>query len=64
MGWVWSWGVVWSGDTGEGEEPTEGELLKESDNVYLLWASGRVNCTGLLVQLQVTCISLYSSFTG
>lgn len=41
------------GDTGEGEEPTEGELLKESDNVYLLWASGRVNCTGLLVQLQM-----------
>lgn len=42
-----------SGDTGEGEESTEGQLIKESDHVYSLWSSGRQNCTGMLVQLKV-----------
>lgn len=42
-----------SGDTGEGEDPTEGQLIKESDHVYSLWASGRQHCTGMMVQLRV-----------
>ena len=43
-----------AGDTGEGEEPTEGELIKESDNTFMIWASGRQNCIGMAVQLDVS----------
>ena len=43
-----------SGDTGEGEEPTEGQLIRESDNTFMIWASGRQNCLGMAVQLDVS----------
>ncbi len=42
------------GDTGAGDEVTEGEYVKESDYTYTLWCSGRHNCNGMLVQLQVS----------
>ncbi len=30
-----------------------GELMKESENVYSLWCSGRVCCEGMLVTLKL-----------
>ena len=44
---------LWSGDDGEGEEPSESHIVKRSDNSFVLWASGRVNCDGLLMHLEV-----------
>ena len=46
------------GDTGEGEEPTEGQLIRESDNTFMIWASGRQNCLGMAVQLDVRILSM------
>lgn len=40
------------GDNGEGEEPTEEHVVKESDSVFTLWASGRHSCNGMLVQMK------------
>ena len=41
----------------EGEEEREGEgngkLIKESDDTFTVWASGRVNCEGFLAQMKV-----------
>ena len=48
-----------AGDTGEGEEPTEGQLIKESDNTFMIWASGRQNCLGMAVQLDVRILSVH-----
>ena len=48
------------GDTGEGDEPTEGELIRESDNTFTIWASGRQNCIGMVVQLDVSVIFMLS----
>ena len=42
-----------AGDSGEGEEPTEGDLVKESDETFVIWCSGRVNCAGMMVHMQV-----------
>ncbi|XP_037089324.1 coiled-coil domain-containing protein 47-like [Pollicipes pollicipes] len=39
------------GDDGKAE-PGGGALLKESENTYTLWCSGRVCCEGMLVQLK------------
>ena len=45
------------GEREEGEEGDEGEgdgkLIKESDDTYSVWASGRVNCDGFLAQIKV-----------
>lgn len=41
------------GDTGEGDEPTEGELVKVSDDSYTLWCSGRQSCSALLIHIQL-----------
>ena len=49
----WVCGFVATGDSGEGEEPTRGEMVKQSDETYLIWCSGRVHCSGLLVHMQV-----------
>ena len=45
-------------EEGEGEEEEEegegdGKLIKESDDVYTVWASGRINCDNFLAQLKV-----------
>ena len=62
-----------AGDTGEGEEPTEGELIRESDNTFTIWASGRQNCLGMAIQLDVreslhvasgSVVSIYSILMG
>jgi len=45
-------GVV-SGDSGEGEEATQGDLVKQSDETYLIWCSGRLHCSSLLIYMQV-----------
>ena len=41
------------GDCGEGDEPTQGDLVKQSDETYLIWCSGRIHCSGLLIHMQV-----------
>ncbi|CAI8047981.1 Coiled-coil domain-containing protein 47 [Geodia barretti] len=45
-------------EEGEGEEEEEegegdGKLIKESDDVYTVWASGRINCDNFLAQLKL-----------
>ncbi|XP_072179152.1 PAT complex subunit CCDC47-like [Diadema setosum] len=40
------------GDDGQKEMPTTVNLLKQSENRYCLWCSGRVFCEGMLVELK------------
>ena len=48
-------------EEGEGEEGEgDGKLIKESDDTYSIWASGRVNCEGFLAQIKVYAL-LYAS---
>ncbi len=42
-----------AGDTGEGDDPTEGEIVKLADDEFVLWVSGRQNCTGMLTHIKV-----------
>ena len=42
-----------SGDDGQSKEATSGTLMKESENVYALWCSGRVCVEGMLVELKL-----------
>ena len=41
------------GDNGEGDSPTEEELIKQSDNSYVLWLSGRQGCNSMIIQMKV-----------
>lgn len=41
------------GDNGEGDSPTDEELVKQSDNNYVLWASGRQGCNSMIIQMKV-----------
>lgn len=41
------------GDDGTGKEPTQGVLMKESENIYALWCSGRSCVEGMLVELKL-----------
>lgn len=47
------------GEEGEEEEEEEkegegdGKLIKESDDVFSVWASGRINCENFLAQIKV-----------
>ena len=41
------------GDDGQGKEATSGILMKESENIYALWCSGRVCVEGMLVELKL-----------
>lgn len=41
------------GDNGEGESPTQEELIKQSDNSYVLWLSGRQGCNSMIIQMKV-----------
>ncbi|XP_019851221.1 PREDICTED: coiled-coil domain-containing protein 47-like isoform X2 [Amphimedon queenslandica] len=41
------------GDDGEGEEPTQNHVVRRSENSFTVWASGRINCDGLLVHLEL-----------
>ena len=54
-------------EEGEGEEEEEegegdGKLIKESDDVYTVWASGRINCDNFLAQLKVHFIISKKNF--
>lgn len=40
------------GDDGTGKEPTDGALVKQTENLFTLWCSGRVCCEGMLVELK------------
>ena len=49
------------GEEGEEEEEEkegegDGKLIKESDNVFSVWASGRINCENFLAQIKVLAI--------
>ncbi|KAK6166011.1 hypothetical protein SNE40_022804 [Patella caerulea] len=41
------------GDDGTQKEATSGTLMKESENVYALWCSGRAHVEGMLVELKL-----------
>lgn len=41
------------GDDGTTTEPQSGVLMKEAENVYALWCSGRMYCEGMLVTLKL-----------
>ncbi|XP_053374444.1 PAT complex subunit CCDC47-like [Mercenaria mercenaria] len=41
------------GDDGTSKEVTSGTLMKESENVYALWCSGRMCVEGMLVELKL-----------
>ena len=41
------------GDDGTSQEVQSGVLMKESENIYSLWCSGRVCCEGMLVTLKL-----------
>lgn len=41
------------GDDGVSKEVTSGSLMKESENVYALWCSGRTCVEGMLVELKL-----------
>ena len=51
-------------EEGEGEEEEEiegdGKLIKESDDVYTVWASGRINCENFLAQIKVHIYSAHN----
>jgi len=61
-------GVYWwcySGDSGEGDDPTEGEIVKLADDEYVIWCSGRVSCSGMLVHIKLSPRQdLFSTFSG
>lgn len=42
-----------TGDDGVSKEPTGGTLVKESENIYTLWCSGRQCVEGMLVELKL-----------
>ena len=42
-----------SGDDGTSKEVSSGTLIKESENIYALWCSGRVCVEGMLVELKL-----------
>lgn len=41
-------------EEGERDEEGDGKLIKESDDTYTVWASGRVNCESFLAQIKVS----------
>lgn len=47
-------GFLCIGDDGSSADPcSSGTLMKESENVYSLWCSGRICCEGMLVTLRL-----------
>ena len=51
------------GEEGEEEEEEkegegDGKLIKESDDVFSVWASGRINCENFLAQIKVFAIQV------
>ena len=42
-----------TGDDGVAKEVSSGVLMKESENVYALWCSGRSCVEGMLVELKL-----------
>ena len=49
----WRRSLCATGDDGSGKEPTQGVLVKESENIYALWCSGRSCVEGMLVELRL-----------
>ena len=41
------------GDDGTTKEIQSGVLMKESENTYTLWCSGRTVCEGMLITLKL-----------
>jgi hypothetical protein len=42
-----------TGDDGTTTDVQSGVLMKEAENVYALWCSGRMYCEGMLVTLKL-----------
>ena len=51
IGWLNVWLV--SGDDGTTTDVQSGILMKEAENIYSLWCSGRTCCEGMLVTLKL-----------
>ena len=51
------------GDNGEGDSATEEELIKQSDNSYVLWSSGRQGCNSMIIQMKVYTRCNYLPYT-
>lgn len=43
------------------ENKESGALIKESENVFTLWCSGRVCCEGMLVELKLIKVILLNN---
>eukprot|EP00731_Ephydatia_muelleri_P007889 Em0004g227a len=42
------------GDNGEGDFPNEGHVVKDSDNCFTVWCTGRNGCDWMMAQLRLT----------
>lgn len=55
--------TLYSGDDGKIEIESNG-LIKETENTYTLWCSGRTCCEGMLVELKfIKVIKFIGSYT-
>lgn len=45
------------GDDGSADRNENGGLIKESENIFTLWCSGRTCCEGMLVELKLIKVS-------
>ncbi|KAL5496408.1 hypothetical protein EMCRGX_G012683 [Ephydatia muelleri] len=41
------------GDNGEGDFPNEGHVVKDSDNCFTVWCTGRTGCDWMMAQLRL-----------
>eukprot|EP00731_Ephydatia_muelleri_P007917 Em0004g255a len=42
-----------AGDNGEGDFPNEGHVVKDSDNCFTVWCTGRTGCDWMMAQLRL-----------
>eukprot|EP00731_Ephydatia_muelleri_P005606 Em0002g1782a len=53
MGQIIATLALWaSGDNGEGDFPNEGHVVKDSDNCFMVWCTGRTGCDWMMAQLR------------
>ncbi|KAL5496425.1 hypothetical protein EMCRGX_G012705 [Ephydatia muelleri] len=45
-----------SGDNGEGNFPNEGHVVKDSDNCFTVWCTGRTGCDWMMAQLRINVV--------
>lgn len=50
------------GDDGSAEKSDAPGFIKESENIFTLWCSGRTCCEGMLVELKLIKVNLIVRF--